>query len=138
MLSVPNSRKSKATLLRRPTSVDDTSTTVTIPMTTPTMASAERAGWERMDWIASVAASPRAPDTAAVRVDADIGLFRSHRRDHVEADGSSRRIPAGQQTTERGRRQAAGYRRRTNRDGNVQHPGEKGDKRDRHDGPECT
>jgi hypothetical protein len=69
MLSVPSSRNSSATLLRRPTSVDDTSTTVTIPITTPTIASAERAGWDRIDSIARLVASPRAPDMDAVRVD---------------------------------------------------------------------
>ena len=57
MLSVPSSLNSSATLLRRPTSVDATTTTVTMPMTMPMMASAERMGCERSDSTASVTAS---------------------------------------------------------------------------------
>ena len=46
-----------------------------MPMTTPTMASAERAGWERIDSIARLVASPSAPDIDTVRVDAAIASY---------------------------------------------------------------
>ena len=47
MFSVPSSRNNSATWLRKFTSTDATTTTVTMPITTPRIASSERAGWAR-------------------------------------------------------------------------------------------
>ena len=59
--SVPSSRNNPAMPLRTPTSTVATSTTVTMPITTPAMASAERSVWLRSESIASMPASRASP-----------------------------------------------------------------------------